>query len=391
MKKRTNIVVASMAVVLGLAGCKNKETGNVTIAEVATTEAVTVATTAAEVKTTEVVATEATTTEETVNMTAAPTSAEVTETEKEKGLLPISEENFPDSAFRAYIEEEADTNRDGFLSEKECAEVNSIDISNKGIADLTGIGNFTNLIYLDCSRNRLKEVDVGRNRELFTLMCYSNQLTNLDVSQNPKLTYLYCSDNQLTSLDLTSNTCLNELYCHQNLLTSLNVNSEGDHTGISVDPGVDISGNKNTYITTILTNDMVVKIDPVTGAATYPDGEYCCEVIDDNHDPENIIKRAESTAQGWCTAKKVENGYLYIEGYMSYYVDTADHEGQIWYIGDGHICLPVAENVKYYTPGDSAFGLSEVLYTQEDFNEGFGPIIFVRIEDGIVTEVTFSA
>ncbi len=242
------------------------------------------------------------------------TSEKVNETE-EKDLLPISEKHFPDAAFRAYIEEEVDTNR--------------------------------------------------------------------DVSKNPKLTYLYCSDNQLDSLDLTANTCLTNLYCHKNQLTSLKVYPD-EFTGIVADPGVDISGNENGYMATLRTNDMVVKIDPVTGAATYPDGGYRCWVINDNNDPDNNIKSVESIAEGWCTAARVENGYLYIDGYMNYYFDTSDHEGQIGYIGDGHLCLPLAENVKYYSFGEGAYEVTqdEVIY---------GPIIYAEIKDGVVVEVSCSA
>ncbi len=229
----------------------------------------------------------------------------------------------------------------------------------------------------------MKIIDVSRNPKLYTLACYSNQLTNLDVSKNPKLTYLYCSDNQLDSLDLTANTCLTNLYCHKDQLTSLKVYPD-EFTGIVADPGVDISGNENGYMATLRTNDMVVKIDPVTGAATYPDGEYRCWVINDNNDPDNNIKSVESIAEGWCTAARVENGYLYIDGYMSYYFDTSDHEGQIGYIGDGHLCLPLAENVKYYSCGEGAYEVTqdEVIY---------GPIIYAEIKDGVVVEVSCSA
>lgn len=96
MKKRMSIVAASMVVVLGLAGCQNKETGQATTSAVATTTA--------EIKTTEAGGTEAT------KGTTVSTSEKVNETE-EKDLLPISEKHFPDAAFRAYIEEEVDTNR----------------------------------------------------------------------------------------------------------------------------------------------------------------------------------------------------------------------------------------------------------------------------------------
>ena len=54
--------------------------------------------------------------------------------------------------------------------------VTTLDVSNKNIADLTGIEDFTSLT---------------------TLACYTNQLTSLDVSQNTALTGLYCLENFL--------------------------------------------------------------------------------------------------------------------------------------------------------------------------------------------------
>lgn len=375
-------MAAALTLTLGSVGCQNKNAGNETPA--ATTE---------EVRTTEAVTTAAPTTEAPtttaapVSTTAQPTSVE--ETEEEKKLLSISEANFPDAAFRAYVAEQLDQDRDGALSEAELTAVVSVDVSNKGIADLKGIEYFTNIFYLDCSQNRLEKVDVSQHLALYTLMCYNNQLTNLDVSKNLKLEHLYCSNNQLESLDFTANISLKDIYCHQNQLKSLKVAPEGEWIGITVDPGVDISRNENTYTTTVLTNDMVVKIDPVTGAVTYPDGMYSCEGIGAGQ--ELYRKEAEGRAQGWCTSTKIENGYLYIDGYMSCYLDTGDHEGQIWYLGDGHICLPLAEDVKYYSPGDPALGFQEKYYPLEEFNEDLGPYTFIDIENGVVTRLSKSA
>ena len=92
----------------------------------------------------------------------------------------------------------------------------SIDVSDKSIADLTGIEHFTALTYLACTGNQLTSLDVSGCTALTRLYCSSNQLTSLDVSGCTALTLLSCNSNQLTSLDVSKNTALWTLYCYSN-------------------------------------------------------------------------------------------------------------------------------------------------------------------------------
>ena len=55
------------------------------------------------------------------------------------------------------------------------------------MASVKGIEYLTQLTYLDCSDNRLTDLDLSNNRELVTLLCTGNSLTELDVSNNPEL------------------------------------------------------------------------------------------------------------------------------------------------------------------------------------------------------------
>jgi Leucine-rich repeat (LRR) protein len=96
-----------------------------------------------------------------------------------------------------------------------------LEITNKGIADLTGIEDF---IALD------------------DLRCYSNQLTNLDLTANTDLTFLDCSDNQLTILDVSNNSTLSILSCHDNQLTSLDIRN-----GNNVNMQIHTFNNPNLY------------------------------------------------------------------------------------------------------------------------------------------------
>ena len=85
-------------------------------------------------------------------------------------------------------------------------------------------------------------------------------------------------------------------------------------------------------------------------------------------------KEMESRAHAWCTYAKAENGFLYLEGYLEAFV------------GEGHLLLPLAENVKYYS---SDWSSEEI--TQEEFNEGYGPEIHITIENGVVVSVVCTA
>ena len=68
--------------------------------------------------------------------------------------VAINAENFPDEVFRNYILENIDADEDGIL-DSEIQSITSLDLSEKGISDLTGIEYFTNLQELYCYKNNL--------------------------------------------------------------------------------------------------------------------------------------------------------------------------------------------------------------------------------------------
>lgn len=176
------------------------------------------------------------------------------------GEIALTEENFPDEAFRTYLQENADTDGDGALSETECGDVTDLPLSGMEIADLTGIGNFTKLTALDCSDNQLTTLDLSDAAMLAKLDCSGNgtlesltlpepmqlggismpgsMLTVLDCSDCALsslsldncivLGELNCSGNQLETLDLSGNTTLIRLDCSGNALTALDVAANGN-------------------------------------------------------------------------------------------------------------------------------------------------------------------
>jgi len=125
--------------------------------------------------------------------------------------------NIPDANFKFYLIGNSLINTNG-NGEIECTEAiaftGSINCSNSGIADLTGVEAFTNLSSLDFQTNTVSTVDLSANTALQTLICYKNSLTNLDLSSNSSLVYLNCFDNQLSSLNVANgnNTNVTDFY-----------------------------------------------------------------------------------------------------------------------------------------------------------------------------------
>ena len=137
--------------------------------------------------------------------------ASAEETEGSTEGIAIDAMNFPDETFRTYVQENFDTTTDGFLSKDELEQVTQINVSSKGITDLTGVEYFTALNELSCYDNSLTELDVRQNTALQTLEVSLNNLSELDVSKNLSLEYLYCSSNNLTKLDVQQNTAITKL------------------------------------------------------------------------------------------------------------------------------------------------------------------------------------
>jgi len=134
----------------------------------------------------------------------------------------------PDANFKAALvaNTSINTNGDTEIQITEAAAFSGpINVINLSISDLTGIGAFTALTFLNCYNNQLTSLNVSANTALTHLWCYNNQLTSLNVSANTALTYLLCYSNQLTTLNVSANTSLLWLSCNNNQLTSLNVSA----------------------------------------------------------------------------------------------------------------------------------------------------------------------
>ena len=147
-------------------------------------------------------------------------------------LMTLGQTWIPDANFeQALINLGYDTGpTDGSVPTANINTIDTLGISNLNIADLTGIGDFTALLYLSCSSNQLTTLNLSYNTALIYLMCSDNQLTSLDVSQCLDLEQLRCDMNKLTSLDLSPNINFSdELYLSNNELSSLNIKNGKNH------------------------------------------------------------------------------------------------------------------------------------------------------------------
>ncbi len=139
--------------------------------------------------------------------------------------IPVDEEHFPDPIFRAYVAENFDLDRNGYLTDFECESVREIDVVDKRISSLLGIEYFYEATVLDAESNELTSLDLSHNVCLVSVSLPYNQLTSLDISGLDQLELLDVELNGLTSLDLSTNTALLSLYCSENALTALDVSA----------------------------------------------------------------------------------------------------------------------------------------------------------------------
>ena len=141
--------------------------------------------------------------------------------------VKIDAENFPDENFRNWVKENAAGGGD-VLKDKQIAAAEEMDLSGVGgISSLKGLEHFTALNRLNCSGNKLKELDLSKNPALMAVFCWDNELTALDLSKNPALEVLSCGGNKIAELDLSKNAALTGLYCRDNKLVSLRLAKDG--------------------------------------------------------------------------------------------------------------------------------------------------------------------
>ncbi|GAA4812195.1 T9SS type A sorting domain-containing protein [Litoribaculum gwangyangense] len=133
----------------------------------------------------------------------------------------------PDDAFeQALISLGYDSGTlDDYVLTSNISNITSLNVSNQGIIDLTGIEDFLGLSSLNITGNAITNVDVSANILLTNLDASGNGFTGIDVTSNVNLITLNLSNNSLAQMDLNSNVNLVSLNVSENVLTSLNVDA----------------------------------------------------------------------------------------------------------------------------------------------------------------------
>ncbi len=118
--------------------------------------------------------------------------------------IPVIKDNFPDDNLRDWVLE----NYGDTLSDEEITNSEEIDISGKGIKDLTGIEYFTEIVYFDCSQNDISKLDLTTFHNLNFLYCSKTKITELNTSNNHHVQEIICIDCPLTDIDVTRSVIL---------------------------------------------------------------------------------------------------------------------------------------------------------------------------------------
>lgn len=138
----------------------------------------------------------------------------------------------------------------GDIHKSDVQNITELVMTNKGIKNLDGIENFTNLKKLDVSDNELTKLDVTYNKELEYLKFSRNKISSIDVAQNVKLTFLRFEGNQITEIDISHNTALKEVDMELNKLQSIDAskNTELTYLQLSDNELTSLDVSKNTKL-----------------------------------------------------------------------------------------------------------------------------------------------
>ena len=128
---------------------------------------------------------------------------------------------FPDDIFRDYVKQHFDTDHNNRLSETEIAAATTLDITNAGVTDLTGLEYLTGLTTLKAADNGLSSVSLRGNELLEYIDLSGNNLTSIDTWYQTNLRTLLLSDNNISTHNFNNNRYLKTLYISNNSLGDL--------------------------------------------------------------------------------------------------------------------------------------------------------------------------
>ena len=181
--------------------------------------------------------------------------------------IAINEKNFPDVAFRNYIQKKADKNNNYSLDSDELEKLQEIYLSNgDNVKDCTGIEYLINLKSItikDCSLTT--PLDLTYNTEVVYLNVANCSLESLIVNSD-SMTYLDCQNNNLEELDLTNVSNLTYLNVSNNNISYIDVSNCTDLNKILVEynPLVCLDLSNNPIVKTLSDTGLIRNLTQMT-------------------------------------------------------------------------------------------------------------------------------
>ncbi len=182
---------------------------------------------------------------------------------KRPGDVLVDEATFPDPRFRSWLSDKKNINgagADGILTEEERMAITQMDVSRQDIQSLKGIEVFFALKELNCTSNRLDELDVSHNTALERLYCSYNNLVQLDLENNSNLISLSSSFNRISTLDISNKPHLKTLNSEMNYITQLTLDGSTALEWLNVAnnqlAALDLSSNVNLLYVNVFDNQL---------------------------------------------------------------------------------------------------------------------------------------
>ncbi len=177
--------------------------------------------------------------------------------------------NIPDPNFKTALLNNTDINTNGDTA-IQITEAHlfsgSMNISRKGIHNLTGIEVFTNIQKLYCSFNQLTTIDLSMNTKLTFLDCKKSGLTTINLSKNTVLEGIDSRQNNMLTLDLSNNRKLKSIIADNcKNLETVQLPITGSLTTINFTDcnlsTLDLSGNPNLTKILVSNNTRITQLD----------------------------------------------------------------------------------------------------------------------------------
>ena len=166
----------------------------------------------------------------------------------------------PDANFEAKLISlgiDSDNIVNGKMLKTDAINIQTLNVDDLGINDITGIEGFVDLKYLSAALNDIEEIDLKFNTKLDTLILFGNHIKSIDLSNNTNLLNVNIESNDLVSLKgLSKSTKLKRLDASFNYLKTFSINhesieilyiSDNDLESIDVEGAVNL---KNIFLKT---------------------------------------------------------------------------------------------------------------------------------------------